>query len=145
MNPNDSMEHAQGIHPPLNVKYFRRQKPVTFDQLRERSEIRAIEWRKDSTSAGVTSTIEFATIELAGEVGELCNAIKKKLRAQDGLPGGVTDDTNIIEELADVVICADLLARKLGINLGQAVVEKFNKTSEKFGFETKWESEWKKL
>jgi NTP pyrophosphatase (non-canonical NTP hydrolase) len=36
-------------------------------------------------------------------------------------------------ELADVVIYVDLLAARLGIDLGQAVIDKFNATSKKVG------------
>jgi len=72
--------------------------------------------------------------ELAGEVGELCNELKKLLRWQKGgkHPG---DDyqQRIREELADVIICADLLAAQLEIDIEPAVRFKFNKTSDKIG------------
>lgn len=40
-------------------------------------------------------------------------------------------------EAADVVIYADLLANYLGFDLGDAVREKFNKTSSRYGFPEK--------
>lgn len=43
---------------------------------------------------------------------------------------------DLAEELADVVICADLCAVSAGIDLGAAVVAKFNATSEKVGLTT---------
>lgn len=64
---------------------------------------------------------------LAGEVGEACNVIKKIDR--DGPTGKRYDD--LVEELADVLIYADLLAARAGINLGEAVEAKFNKVSVK--------------
>lgn len=106
---------------------------LSFGVLSQANDERAREWTKSATRA---LGVEFAMIELAGEVGELANEIKKSLRAASGLVGGKVDDEQIRRELADVVICADLLARKLGIDLGEAVVEKFNYTSRKHGFVT---------
>lgn len=61
---------------------------------------------------------------MAGECGEACNLIKKLRRGED-VP---TED--IAFELADLVIYADLLAERLGIDLGAAVRAKFNFVSE---------------
>lgn len=74
---------------------------------------------------------------MAGECGELCNLIKKLRR----LVGPETSyhqalgqmRGQIADELADTMIYADLLAARLGINLGQAVARKFNATSELIG------------
>jgi NTP pyrophosphatase (non-canonical NTP hydrolase) len=66
---------------------------------------------------------------LAGEVGELCNLLKKERRGE-GL-----DVIAAADELADVVIYADLLAARLGINLSGAVVRKFNEVSRRRGSE----------
>jgi hypothetical protein len=41
------------------------------------------------------------------------------------------------EEMADVLICLDLLAMSEGIDLGAATVAKFNATSEKYGLSIK--------
>lgn len=74
--------------------------------------------------------------ELAGETGELCNVLKKMLRLQSkGQP--VSEDLMraAAEELGDVIICADLIAAKLGLDLQQAVRGKFNMTSRKIGSE----------
>lgn len=43
------------------------------------------------------------------------------------------DCNAVAEEIADVVIYADVLAQKLGIDLGEAVREKFNKVSARIG------------
>ena len=74
-------------------------------------------------------------MELAGETGEACNAAKKLARLQRGWKGGADTSANLAEELADVVICADLAAQRAGIDLESAVISKFNATSEKHGFE----------
>jgi hypothetical protein len=73
-------------------------------------------------------------MELGGEVGEAQNAAKKLIRFRNGWAGGSDARENLAEELADTVICADLAAMKEGIDLGAAVVAKFNATSDKYGF-----------
>lgn len=69
------------------------------------------------------SPTDWATA-MAGECGEACNKIKK-LRRGEQIP-----TSEIADELADLVIYADLLAERLGVDLGQAVVTKFNRVSE---------------
>ena len=82
------------------------------------------------------SPADWATA-LAGEVGEACNAVKKLRRCSDGTntpkdPATTKDCVNLIaEELADTVIYADLLAARLGINLSNAVRDKFNIVSDR--------------
>lgn len=89
--------------------------------------------------------------ELAGEVGELCNILKKMLRLQkrfglkverDGCVTGGTEAARnsffrlrelATEELGDGVICLSLIARQLGIDLEAATRQKFNATSDKIG------------
>lgn len=72
---------------------------------------------------------------MAGECGEACNEVKK-LRRLDGADAALDSDMermrlrhNIGIEIADLVIYADLLAARLGIDLSAAIVEKFNKVS----------------
>lgn len=68
-----------------------------------------------------------------------CNYVKKLRRLDDGkqLANIPADRARIIEsieyELADMVIYADLLASRLGINLGEAVRAKFNVVSDRVG------------
>lgn len=68
---------------------------------------------------------------MAGEAGEACNLVKKLRRGEDIQPGAIG------HELADVVIYADLLCTRLGINLGELVRSKFNVVSERRGSEVK--------
>lgn len=84
------------------------------------------------------SPTDWATA-MAGECGEACNEVKK-LRRLDGADNEQDEPakreelkTKIGKELADLVIYADLLAARLGINLGSAVIEKFNEVSAKRG------------
>tara|TARA_R100001143_G_scaffold35943_1_gene33528 strand:- start:3886 stop:4218 length:333 start_codon:yes stop_codon:yes gene_type:complete len=72
------------------------------------------------------SETDWATA-VAGEVGEACNLIKKRRRGED------ISDRKIARELADVVIYLDLLADRMGIDLGDAVAEKFNVVSKRVG------------
>lgn len=79
-------------------------------------------------------------VAMAGEAGEVCNAIKKMRRMTDGIVGN-NDPANtadavaaIGDEIADTLIYLDLLAARLDINLTDVVVAKFNKVSERNGF-----------
>ncbi len=74
--------------------------------------------------------------ELAGELGEACNIIKKLDREALGIVGSRDTPEHLAEELADVIICVDLIAAALGIDLAHAVAAKFNATSDKHGFKT---------
>lgn len=64
---------------------------------------------------------------LAGEVGEACNLLKKMLR------GEPVDKEDVANELADVQTYLDLLAARLDIDLGAAVVRKFDIVSRRRG------------
>lgn len=80
--------------------------------------------------------------ELAGEVGELCNVLKKLLRlSKSPLPHDSAKLLQLIaharEELADVFISADLIGAQLGIDVEEAVRSKFNATSAKIGSKVK--------
>lgn len=103
--------------------------PLTFSALRKANASRAIKWHN-----GEKAELCFRATELAGEVGEICNAVKKLDRLQKGMKGGKDTMENLAEELGDGAICLDLLAMDVGIDLGEAVAKKFNATSEKHGF-----------
>jgi NTP pyrophosphatase (non-canonical NTP hydrolase) len=77
---------------------------------------------------------------MAGEQGEACNLAKKIDRILDdtrGNPEGMTLtslEADLKDEIADVVIYADLLAQALGTSLELIVRRKWNKSSEKIGY-----------
>jgi NTP pyrophosphatase (non-canonical NTP hydrolase) len=100
--------------------------------LRAANLARQAEWDTDGQI-----TLSYRGNELAGEVGEACNIIKKLERERMGIAGSRASLADLAEELADVIICADLIAMQLGIDLNRAVAEKFNKTSEKVGLTTR--------
>lgn len=103
-----------------------------YPTLRAANLARQAEWDTDGQI-----TLSYRGNELAGEVGEACNLIKKLERERMGIKGSRASVADLAEELADVIICADLIAMQLGIDLDRAVAEKFNKTSEKVGLRTR--------
>lgn len=103
-----------------------------YSSLRQANEARQKEW---DTSNQIT--LAYRGNELAGETGEACNVIKKLERERMGIRGSRANHSQLAEELADVVICADLVAMAAGINLDDAVRHKFNLTSEKVGLNTR--------
>jgi len=85
--------------------------------------------------------LTYWTTALAGEVGELCNMIKKLQRVEKGgVDGGSSYTAKDIskdmlkEEIGGIAIYLDLLASLLGISLEEAIIDTFNKKSEKLGF-----------
>lgn len=104
----------------------------TYTSLREANRARQAEWDKD---AAITPA--YRGNELAGEVGEACNVIKKLERERLGIAGSRSDVTALAAELADVLICADLIAMHYDIDLEVAVTRKFNATSAKVGLLTR--------
>lgn len=70
---------------------------------------------------------------MAGEVGEVCNVIKKMNRERDGMPGSRSTVEDLERELADALTYLDLLAQAAGIDLSGATRRKFNEVSLKLG------------
>lgn len=114
-------------------KWLHPQDALTLSALRAKNKQRQAEW-----TGNEVADLSFRTIELAGETGELCEAIKKHLRATKGIHGTQSSIEDIIDEVGDVLISLDLLCMELGIDLEQAVTRKFNKTSDKYGLRTKF-------
>ncbi|HEY0623162.1 MazG-like family protein [Sphingomonas sp.] len=100
--------------------------------LRDANRARQREWDADNQI-----TLAYRGNELAGEAGEACNVIKKIERERLGIRGSRDTIEHLAEELADVVICADLIAMAEGIDLDRAVAEKFNATSVTVGLQTR--------
>ena len=103
-----------------------------FNNLRKANEARQLEWDPNDCV-----TLAYRGNELAGEVGEACNVIKKLERERMGIRGSRASIPMLAEELADAVICLDLIAMKCGIDLGAATRAKFNATSTKYGLKTR--------
>lgn len=101
--------------------------------LRNANTARQKEWDVDNQI-----TASYRGNELAGEVGEACNVIKKLERERMGIRGSRDTKEHLAEELADVVICVDLIAMSYGIDLDKAVRDKFNATSIKMELQTRY-------
>lgn len=104
----------------------------TFTSLREANIARQAEW-----DSGQQIGLTFRATELGGEVGEALNVIKKLERERLGIRGSRATREDLASELADVVICVDLIAMGEGIDLDAAIAGKFNATSEKVGLKTR--------
>ncbi len=96
---------------------------------------------KESFKCYDNQPLSYWTTALAGEVGELCNMIKKMQRVErGGLDGGSSYSAKDItrdmlkEEIGGIAIYLDLLASLLEIDLEEAVIHTFNSKSAKYGF-----------
>jgi NTP pyrophosphatase (non-canonical NTP hydrolase) len=105
---------------------------MEYTTLAEANAVRQKEWDTDNQI-----TLAFRGNELAGEVGEACNIIKKLERERMGIRGSRATKQQLLDELSDVVICAYLVAMDIGGDLDDAVRRKFNETSEKMGLQTR--------
>lgn len=105
---------------------------TTFTTLRAANLARQAEWDPDDRI-----TLAYRGNELGGECGEAQNIIKKLERERLGIRGSRATVQDLADELADVVICADLIAMAEGVDLDAAVAAKFNQTSEKNGLLTR--------
>lgn len=103
-----------------------------YSTLRAANAARQLKWDADNQI-----TAAYRGNELAGEVGEACNVIKKLERERLGIRGSRATVDDLADELADVLICADLIAMQYGIDLDAAVSRKFNATSQKVGLATR--------
>ena len=79
--------------------------------------------RNNEAYITVDSSDLFFGTAIAGEVGELCNFIKKERRDKTDF------SQEIAEECADIIAYISVFAEKRGIDLGQAVTDKFNEVS----------------
>ena len=114
---------------------------LTIKAFHEANEAR----RRGDSGGGTEATWDLVdwTNELCGEAGELANLAKKVKRARPAKNGKKADPTleeakaDLAPEIADVVICASLVAGHLGIDLEKAVREKFNIVSDRMGSDIK--------
>jgi NTP pyrophosphatase (non-canonical NTP hydrolase) len=121
-----------------------------YTTLRAANRARQLEWDKNAQI-----TPAYRGNELAGEMGEVleraldlivlaaaagrvANTIKKLERERLGIGGSRSTVAQLAEELADLKICADLVAMSYDIDLEQATRDKFNATSEMMGLKTRY-------
>jgi NTP pyrophosphatase (non-canonical NTP hydrolase) len=109
---------------------------LNFKDLRTANVTRCERWHPPSSVPWSAADWSNAT---CGEVGEMANVIKKIRRHETGAVNQGDPSLEDLKkmaaaEMADVVIYVDLLANYLGVDLGEAIKAKFNKTSERYGF-----------
>lgn len=73
---------------------------------------------------------------VTGEHGELANLLKKLHRGDTGevqqfTITNETDRKEVAKEIADVAIYLDILAYRCGVDLGSAIISKFNEVSKR--------------
>lgn len=107
-----------------------------FDQLRSANLLRCIQFRDGKGVLCHPNGVRDWSLQewsnaMAGECGEACNITKKIGRGDYGSQPTIQAISDLADEIADVVIYADLLAARAGIDLGAAIVRKFNLTSDK--------------
>lgn len=103
-----------------------------YTTLRAANRARQREW-----DPGASITLAYRGNELAGETGEACNILKKLERERLGIAGSRSTLAELADELADVIICVDLIAMDVGLDLDAAVRRKFNATSAKVGLKAR--------
>ena len=106
---------------------------LTFEEFRLANIARCLKWHPKGIESWSASDWMTA---ITGELGEAAGVLKMMNRERDGLPGNKIKPTKemLAKELADVFIYLDLLAAREGIDLGLAVVQKFNEVSVRVGF-----------
>lgn len=106
---------------------------LDFDTFRSANVVRCLKWHP--LGVGSWSSSDWVTA-IVGELGEMASLIKMRNRERDGLIGNKFSPTDrqIANEAADVFTYLDLFCAANGIDLGAAVVAKFNEISERVGF-----------
>lgn len=100
--------------------------PLSFDDLRIANQMRLPDFEQVYSSTCDWTPADWA-VAAAGELGEFCNLLKKRRRGQE------ISTEDLAKELADTVTYLDYVAWKLGIDLGQATIDKFNEVSRRIG------------
>lgn len=109
---------------------------LTFNTLRGGNEARLPEFKNSKGEMAHTEvdgsdwSLNDWAVAMIGEAGEACNVLKKIRRGDLTLEEA---RPKLTQEFADVIIYLDLLAKRAGINLGEAVIETFNVKSELVG------------
>lgn len=116
-------------------------KTLTFAEVTHANVTRCDRWHKGGMNDW--SVADWA-VAMAGEAGEVCNAVKKLRRVEDEIANISDPDrqlstkqeaiAKIGEEIADTFLYLNLLATRLGIDLPTEVIAKFNATSTRYGF-----------
>jgi NTP pyrophosphatase (non-canonical NTP hydrolase) len=98
------LDNPIGGPPPVESLHF-------LERLRAANVARNVEWENEASPF----TTEFWANELGGEAGEACNILKKLDRERLKVVGSRATIPALAEELADVIICCDLLGMHLDL------------------------------
>lgn len=110
---------------------------LCFEEVSEQNRLRGEQWHRGGLEEWSPADWSNA---MAGEAGEVCNAVKKLRRLEDGIAqhgGPQTMEAAIgaiADEIADTYLYLDLLAQRLGIDMAEAITSKFNRVSKREGF-----------
>jgi NTP pyrophosphatase (non-canonical NTP hydrolase) len=131
---DESLRHMEAAQAP---------RALTFAALAEQNRTRVHRWHGPDSDPWSGADWSNA---MCGEAGEAANVVKKLRRLETAIPDGRYHGTTVTtvdrdelvhglgDELADLLIYADLLAAHYGIDLEQHVRDKFNRVSEAQGF-----------
>lgn len=128
-------------------------KDLTIRQFSALNNARALHWHQSGLDSW--SPAEWGNA-LAGEVGELCNVLKKLLRHDMGIQQLAVEHgkssnkraelvLDAAKEIADSYTYLDLVAARLGLDVQQCVVMKFNDISEREGLPQRFESRYESI
>lgn len=109
---------------------------LTFDALRAANEARLPLFKnsKDEPARDKPDGSDWSLSDwmnaVSGEVGEAANIIKKIRRGDMSLDEARVE---LAKEFADIACYLDLVAKQAGVDLGAAVISKFNEVSKRIG------------
>lgn len=122
---------------------------LSFAALRRANLGRCVKWHPGFPDDNEWTGADWSNA-MCGEAGETANVVKKLRRYECGLKGELDPSEEelraaLADEIADTITYADLLAAKYGIDLSEAIANKFNRVSERQGFpdrlpESGWET-----
>lgn len=102
-----------------------------IDNLSRINRARCVRWHSEGEPWGAADWSN----ALAGEVGELCNVIKKIRRHETGVPQSYNTPPMaelipmLSDEIADVFLYLDLVADHFGLSLYECIKPKFDRVS----------------
>lgn len=102
-------------------------KPLDFDELRIANLKRLPHFPHMPNEGEDDWSLQDWAVAAAGEMGEMCNLVKKLRR------GEPVDPADVGREIADTITYLDFVAWKLGLDMGQEVIRKWNEVSERIG------------
>lgn len=113
--------------------------PMNIDDVSRTNLSRALIWHRGGLEEW---TLSDWGVAMAGEAGEVCDAIKKLNRFTAGIHQANARGTSyeshvqsIATEIGDTYLYLDLLAQRLGLRLSDCVRDTFNRVSKREGFD----------